>query len=320
MNELHDRMSGCIAGLMSGDAIGAQVEFKSVAYIHHYFTNCRTHKKELFMRSGGTFNLEAGQVTDDSEMALSLIASFTHKGYNQYMAYLSYQNWIVDTNPFDCGKTIWNALVNNKSDKSSEANGALMRIAPLAMYYWNNEESLVLHAHEDCVITHPNKICVDCNILYCLGIAKLIQGMNPVEMYDYVLEYATTHDIEETVLNLLVTAKNQAPFDFIKNQGWVRIAFQNAFYQILHSTSVYEVIYRTVMNGGDTDTNAAISGAMAGAYYGMSSMPETWIRTLKKCKPSQKNECVNQPRPEFLWNREGFKFADSLSEPCEFDQ
>jgi ADP-ribosyl-[dinitrogen reductase] hydrolase len=60
-----------------------------------------------------------------------------------------------------------------------------------------------------------------------------------------------------------------AGHDYIRQQGWVLIAL----WQLLHAPSLEEEVVDTVMRGGDTDTNAAIAGALLGAVYGGEAMP-----------------------------------------------
>lgn len=59
--------------------------------------------------------------------------------------------------------------------------------------------------------------------------------------------------------------------------GWVLNALQNAFYRLLHSSSFEEGVIDTVRSGGDTDTNAAIAGALLGAVHGRDAVPKQWL-------------------------------------------
>lgn len=55
-----------------------------------------------------------------------------------------------------------------------------------------------------------------------------------------------------------------------------------AIYSILH-TKTYEDAVRMAVNFGyDTDTNAAITGSIAGAMYGQDQIPERWLNHIKK--------------------------------------
>ena len=58
---------------------------------------------------------------------------------------------------------------------------------------------------------------------------------------------------------------------------WVLIAIRNALWQLLHAPNLARSVVDTVMRGGDTDTNAAICGALLGAIYGIESMPSQWL-------------------------------------------
>lgn len=66
----------------------------------------------------------------------------------------------------------------------------------------------------------------------------------------------------------ITDAAKATPADYVQHQGWVLVAFQNAVWQLLHAPSLEEGVVDTVMRGGDTDTNAAICGALLGAVYG----------------------------------------------------
>ena len=312
--DIRNRIFGCIIGMLCGDSIGAQVEFKSSSYIYNYFYDNKAKKPILSMKDGGSWDLIQGQITDDSEMALSLGYTINENGYDKNMARLAYKEWI-NSKPFDVGNTIKSALKYNKYSFTSQANGALMRVSPLAAYLWKSSDDIIAkHATEDCSITHVHKNCISCNILYCLLIAKLISGMDIHDAYEYIKKYAFySNNISEDVKSWLSELENEYKYiDFSENQGWVKLTFQNALYQILNADSIYEGIYNTIMNGGDTDTNASISGSLLGAYYGLSNIPEEWIDILMHCKPDKNDYRVNHPRPTKYWPKNGFDIANNI--------
>lgn len=84
------------------------------------------------------------------------------------------------------------------------------------------------------------------------------------------------------------------------NTGWVVTAFHNAFYQLLHAPTAEEGIVNTVAQGGDTDTNAAIAGALLGAVHGRDSIPFFWRQMVLSCKPHPVTR-AEHPRPLCLW-------------------
>ena len=70
------------------------------------------------------------------------------------------------------------------------------------------------------------------------------------------------------------------PSDFKINNGWVVAAFQGALSSINRTASLDEAIEASIRGGGDTDTVAAITGALAGALYGASALPESWVSII----------------------------------------
>jgi hypothetical protein len=81
----------------------------------------------------------------------------------------------------------------------------------------------------------------------------------------------------------------------------VLIALHNALWQLLHAPNLEEGIINTVMRGGDTDTNAAIAGALLGAVHGLKAVPERWFRVILNCRPQEGVSGVGHPRPECFW-------------------
>lgn len=64
---LVDRLLGCMFGAFIGDSLGSYCEFQNKA------TAEKLVIEAMEMPGGGVFNLKAGQITDDSEMALHLL-------------------------------------------------------------------------------------------------------------------------------------------------------------------------------------------------------------------------------------------------------
>ena len=71
-----------------------------------------------------------------------------------------------------------------------------------------------------------------------------------------------------SILDVVVTSASAPPAEYFRQKGWVLIAFHNALWQLLHAANLEEAVVDTVMRGGDTDTNAAICGALLGAVHG----------------------------------------------------
>jgi ADP-ribosylglycohydrolase len=120
--------------------------------------------------------------------------------------------------------------------------------------------------------------------------------------------------VESALLDTIDKAANEQPADYIHQQGWVMIAFQNALYQLLHAPSLEAGVVDTIMRGGDTDTNAAISGALLGAVCGREAIPAQWLDCLQNCRPEAGHPRVRHPRPKCFWPVDVLELAERLME------
>ena len=114
------------------------------------------------------------------------------------------------------------------------------------------------------------------------------------------------------VLDTIDAARTAPPDDYCTQQGWVLIAFQNALWQLLHVSGVEEALVGTVMRGGDTDTNAAICGALLGAVHGRDAIPAQWRDRVLTCRPISGLPGVYRPRPRCFWPADALILVDRL--------
>ncbi len=303
-----NRAQGCLMGQLAGDALGSLVEFKTPAYIRRHYPD---GVREL--ADGGTWNTIAGQPTDDSEMALLLARMLVGKGvYNAGNAREVYQYWL-HSGPFDCGATTATGLRGRPNPKS-QANGAMMRVSPLGIFGANHPlEKVADWARQDAALTHPNPVCKQANALYTMAIAHAVKtGPESRALYRDLIRWAGELKVESTLMDAVQGAEEAPPDDYIQQQGWVLIAFRNALWQLLHAPSLEEGVVDTVMQGGDTDTNAAICGALLGAVYGLDALPAQWVDRVLHCRPRSGEPGVYQPRPECFWPVEALELAEKL--------
>lgn len=310
---MHDskykKAQGALLGLFVGDALGGQYEFCTKSEIEN------KHLPSLGqMRDGGSWQKIAGQLTDDAEMAIALARSITQKGtYDVEHVKKSYLSW-MKTNPMDCGETVMSGLTGDVLE-SSESNGSLMRIAPLGIFgHKYPKEKVAEWARMDASITHSNKVTFDANALFCMGIAVSIrQDIKPMDLYDKIVMWAMEMNAHDLIINAVKLSKNSPPEDYQTMQGWVIIAFQNALYQLLHTDTCTDGILSTIEQGGDTDTNAAICGALLGAVHGVNSIRSDWIESVITCRPSRKIPNIKHPRPKKFWATDSMELAIALA-------
>ena len=281
-----NRMAGCLAGQFCGDAYGAQFEFKSTKQILGLVgPEYRT------MGGSYTWPTAPGQITDDSEMAVALINSIIEgAGYFDTIARKHYIQW-YNSGPFDMGNTTARALgASAKPDRESQANGAMMRISPLAVFHARklmmaddfSLKELDGDAILDAYITHPNCSCVEANVLYSRALVLSILGYEKESIMKH-LEAGIQHVTNPSLGQAITMGRKDMPEDVPGKSGWVLIALHNAIYRFMNCDSPEQAIRETALMGGDTDTNCAIAGALVGAYYGFNSFPSDWIQTVENC-------------------------------------
>jgi len=316
------RAQGCLLGQLAGDSLGGLVEFSSAAKIKSKHPN---GLRDLM--DGGHWGILAGQPTDDSELALMLARSIVQaKGYDPAAALDAYLHW-YGSPPFDIGGTTSSALRGAKhgqtpqdrlagakqhASTSSQANGSLMRISPLGIFGARNPAAAADWARADSSLTHPHQVCQDACAVFVAAIATAIAaGCSAEACYQAALDEAQRSSAADPVAEALREAAERPPDDYQTQQGWVLIALQNAFYQLLHAPTLEDGVVRTVMAGGDTDTNAAIAGALLGAVHGRDAIPPQWLRSVLSCRPLPKSG-TSHPRPVEFWPVDAMRLAERL--------
>ena len=307
---MKNKARGCLLGQFIGDSLGSQVEFADHKLIRRIYPDGVRE-----MRDGGVWRIMAGQITDDSEMALALARSIIkEKGFDADRVRAAYRDWLK-SDPFDVGGTVGSALCG-RPNPQSQANGALMRVSPLGIWGANAERE-VLHkaAGEDSLLTHINPVCVQINQIFASLISEAITtDLGPRDLYG-LIETAPEKLCPEAILPQILqaaeAAKEEKPVMDERSKGWVLIAFQNALYQLLHAPDFEEALVDTINGGGDTDTNAAICGALMGALYGAEGIPERWVKTILKCRPDRRHN-TSHPRPKKFWAVDALELADGL--------
>ena len=300
------RAQGCLLGQMAGDNLGALVEFADEADIR------RSHPDgPRRLVDGGVWNIFAGQPTDDSEMALALARSILERGrFEREAALEAYREWLRSS-PFDVGGTVGAAL-RDHPNPGSQANGSVMRAAPLGIHAHALAPALAAElARQDSSLTHPNPACGDAAAAFVVAVGHAIrEGDGPEGAWRAAVEWAAGAGAARLVVEALEGARLAAPVCDGESQGWVKLALQNAFHELLHAPSLEEGVVATVRRGGDTDTNAAIAGALLGAVHGREAVPAQWRSMLLSCRPLPPR--AHRPRPRAYWPVDVMEIAERL--------
>ena len=302
------RAHGCLIGQIAGDALGSLVEFQSAREIADGYPDGRPYQ----LADGGTWNTIAGQPTDDSELALSLARTLVAQdGFSLASVLGAYKQW-KESGPFDIGGTTSSGL-DGRPSHSSQANGALMRISPLGIWGWKEDAAVVADAaRQDAALTHPNPICQEASAVFAVTLATIIrEGLDSAAAYAFARDWALKHCREPLVTETIQMSAAGPAVDHAQ-AGWVIVALQLAFFHLSAVHPVNLALIDIVRRGGDTDTNAAIAGALLGSVHGRASIPMQWTRSVLSCRPLPGLNGVHRPRPATYWPADAFVLAERL--------
>jgi hypothetical protein len=202
----------------------------------------------------------------------------------------------------------------NAARQDSQANGAMMRASPLGIFGAGAAEGVAGQcAQQDALLTHPHPVCQHANKVYAEALGFAIRtGARPEHVHRFAVDVAKKAESPKSVVEALCNAASKRPDDYSRQMGWVLIALQNAFWQLLHVDSLEEAIVSTISFGGDTDTNAAIAGALLGAVYGRNAIPPQWADRVLTCRPIEGITGVQHARPSGLWPVDALFIAEQL--------
>ncbi len=315
-----DRALGCMLGMVIGDSLGSQVEFQTAETIRATYPG---GVRDLGVSP--VWHTLAGQPTDNSELGLALARSLVRmRRYDPEDAASAYARWYA-SKPFDCGHTIGIAFAaaasaagdkaraaRSTADRGSQSNGSLMRIAPIGVWAGDPDQAAAT-ASEDSALSHPHPVCRSSCACFAAAITAALLGADRREMMETALRVADASGPEAAPVAAALrrAAAGVAPTEFQHQMGWVLIALQNAFFHLAAGTAVEPALIATVGHGGDTDTNAAIAGALLGAADGRASLPVRWVLPVLTCRPDARLHPA-RPRPDEYWPDDLLDLTEAL--------
>jgi ADP-ribosyl-[dinitrogen reductase] hydrolase len=311
---------GALLGAFVGDASGATLKFLGRK------PSNEDVERALSMVGGGCWRVAAGQITDDSELALCLARSLAGaQAVDREKVAEAYVGWF-NSGPFDCGNATGNAFGRHRardrvtahvveeaarrSNMASKANGALMRSIGLGIWSWRlSAEDAANAARRDARLSHPNPSCQHANAAYVVAVRHLVLNAGDSGGAFRAAGAALDDESAEEVRRWLRDAESGAGPPYHPNPGFVRIAFTHAFRHLMLETPYVEALRETLAGGGDTDTNGCIVGGLLGALHGEDAIPEAMRAAVLKCDTAR-----GRPRPDFYSTRDAASLADRLEQ------
>ncbi len=262
-----NRLKDAIYGLAVGDAMGLPVQ-----------SLIRGEYNISEMIGYGYSSYPAGSWSDDTSLTIATCDSIReNKGIDIHDIKKKFKLWLSkgEYTPFgeayDIGETCFKAIVSSKGldAEHSCGNGSLMRIIPLAFIDDITDETIA----QVSAITHAHPRCQEGCIIYVRIAQGLLKGY---ELRSLIKEYVKP----TSEFKRLLAIENLNSSE-ISSSGYIISTFEAAIWCLLTTNSYKDCIIKAVNLGDDTDTVAAVAGALAGIIYGYDAIPKDWINKLQ---------------------------------------
>lgn len=286
--QLVSRARGALLGLVAGNQLGVPTERMGTAdAIRQAFPN-------------GIVDLapppKNSPYDDDAAMALllgeSLLAS---KGFDANDVAKRWVKWmkvdgrgigmttkraltLIDRGkePFEAGR-----LANQENPGRSAGNGSVMRCLPVALRYHDDLDRLIRVSTQQAAITHADERCTWGAAAVNLAARELLHGN--IYFIDEVLHRIgdrAPRALRDAIHRVPRERESDLPITRAGEAGYVVHCVEIAFWFATHDRSLEEALIALAQAGGDTDTNAAVAGALLGARYGDVALPPRWLDRL----------------------------------------
>lgn len=294
---LIDKIKAVVLGHAIADALGVPVEFCDRSEVDE--------NPVKDMMGYGTYDYPEGSWSDDTSMSLCALDSLAKGEINYKDIMNNFIKWLNDGDytptgeAFDVGRTCLKSIIMycqtydietcGRRAEHSNGNGSLMRIHPMTLYlHTRNDLSIdekISIIHKTSALTHAHERSkIGCGI-YSFVLWELLtnptkegiyEGLNKAKKYyngqPELDKYSRIFD-----KTFIITKREE-----IYSSGYIVDTLEAALWCLLTTSNYSECVLKAVNLGDDTDTVGAVAGGLAGALYGIDSMPEKWLNTLKR--------------------------------------
>ncbi len=285
----NDKPLALILGVAVGDALGVPVEFKKRGTFH-----------VTGMQGYGTHHQPPGTWSDDTSLTLALADGLLPEEINLEGVARRFTEWYDSAaytahgKVFDIGNATAEAIKRLKagvapekaggSGERSNGNGSLMRIAPLAFYMHGirKPEDRFRIVRDVSSLTHAHEWSVAACYIYVEMLNKLRMGRKKKAAYAELREdfargvpFISKATLGKFV-RILENDISTLPEEEIRSSGFVIDTLEAAFWCFMTTDNYRDAVLKAVNLGDDTDTTAAVTGALAGLTYGLDGIPQEW--------------------------------------------
>lgn len=279
---------GSLVGAAAADALGARFEFMQPGlYSRTFPTPVLGGIGEMI--GGGSFQWKPGEFTDDTQMAIALSEALLAEGgdFNPARVWEHFRAWMTEA--VDIGNTTRAALRGSdyrtaaleahQRSGVSGGNGSVMRIAPIGIagVRWGADKTKTI-AYEQSLLTHFDPMAGLSAYIAAEMIRQLILG-GSVEAALAGIDPHVEPELRDTYESLFATDWHPDQWTASGN-GYSIVCLAQAVWAVRNTDSFEAAVTAAVDLGDDADTVGAVTGAIAGALYGIQNIPARWVTYL----------------------------------------
>jgi len=169
--------------------------------------------------------------------------------------------------------------------RGAAGNGSLMHTAPVALAHLGDDAAIADFAMKVSALTHGDPLAGEACVLWCIAIDRAVREGRLDRVKDGLNSLpARKRDFWDATLT---EAETNSPKTFRPN-GFIVPALQAAYASVMQTPTprsqpcrhLQDALRTAISIGGDTDTVAAIAGALLGARWGSSAVPLEWRHVM----------------------------------------
>lgn len=301
--QIADKISGVIYGQAIGDALGLGTEFMTKAEVQKLYPYRLTRYGQI-LRDSHRRRWEPGAWTDDTDQMLCILDSLLeHQAIHLLDIARRFHTWALTG--MGIGQTVYSVLhhpdyltdphlaaqeVWERTGRDNAPNGGVMRTSILGVWDYQHPDAVQLNAENVCKITHVDPRCVGSCVLVSRAISGLLRGESVSDLVQQAYLLAPVYDtriipyldkaISRSLSDLQLDEGLDLETGHLGKIGYTLKAMGAGFWTLTHAEDFLEGILSIIHEGGDADSNAAVAGAMLGAKFGFSQMPQKYAEAL----------------------------------------
>ncbi len=282
---LKERFEGCLIGLAVGDALGGMFEAQSADAIRTRFSTA----DRLI-----AYPQEEIWYTDDTQMTIALAEALVESGevVEEVLCRAFVANYVPSRGYGRGARAVLDAMDDGRDHRlvaeehfpgGSFGNGAAMRVAPVGLLFRDDHRRLWEQARLSALPTHRHALGIEGAQLLALAVG-ICSNMERFDRAGFFADLLAACESADYRARLEEASRVQSPDDLTRlgNRIEALNSVPTAIASFALSPESFEsTISNVIFLGGDTDTLAAMAGALSGAYLGVGRLPSRLVGLLE---------------------------------------